>query len=291
MCSVSDTFSLFQTYSIATQEISKDTQDDALSYTNSIVALMLSVILAPALAIVLQVILSSNNTNTIHYNHETRNSSSLHYQRRLQHILTGILFYILSYIISRPIAMTLLCISSITFYILHRARSSSTKVQQHFLDFFGPLLRDYEKKIHNLPGAFWFLLGCTIVVCCFPMNIARTSILCLALGDPMAAVVGIHVGGPNIAYSYSSSSSNSGKSSSQKKVGSKSISGCMACFTTCSLVAMICMNQYGPKLWFLTGFTATAMESFESLCPWFAIDDNLLIPVGTGVVLWLYTTC
>lgn len=287
MCSVSDTFSLFQTYSIATQEISKDTQDDALSF-NSIVAFMLSVILAPALAIVLQVILSSNNTkNTIHYHHETRNSSSLHYQRRLQHSLTGILFYILSYIISRPIAMTLLCISSISFYTLHRARSSSTKVQQHFLDFFGPLLRDYEKNIYNLPGAFWFLLGCTIVVCCFPMTIARTSILCLALGDPIAAVVGIHVGGPHIGYSYSSGSS----SSSLKKVGSKSISGCMACFMTCSLVAVVCMNQYGPKLWFLTGFTATAMEIFESLCPWFAIDDNLLIPVGTGVVLWLYTTC
>jgi dolichol kinase len=269
----------------ASQEISNHSSDNLLSNNNdtSLVTLLLSIVLAPALAIVLQLFLSSSS-NTTPQHVETRNSSSLHYRRRIQHALTGLLFYILSYMISRPIAMTLLCISSISFYTIHKRRSSLNKVQDHFLQFFGPLLREYEKNVNNLPGAFWFLFGCTIVVCCFPINIARTSILCLAFGDPIAAIVGIQVRGPKLQSYFSTNHE-------QNQAGDKSIAGCLACFVICYLVAMACMNPYGPTVWFLTGCTATVMEVLESVLPYpFVVDDNLLIPVGTGIVLWLYTT-
>jgi Dolichol kinase len=268
-----------------TREISANTTDNVFSNNTATAAfkVLLSIVLAPSVALVLQLLISSKlSINTQH--HETKRSSSLHYQRRIQHASTGLLFYILSYMIPTPIAMALLCTSSISFYAIHRARSSSTRVQHHFVQFFGPLLRDNERNVNNLPGAFWFVLGCTIVICCFPMNISRTSILCLAFGDPIAAIVGIQVGGPNL-YSNSRSSVEGG----QNKTGGKSISGCLACFGICCVVAMMCMHEYGPKLWFLTGLTATAMEVLESFfCPCAAVDDNLLIPVGTSSVLWIY---
>ena len=45
------------------------------------------------------------------------------------------------------------------------------------------------------------------------------------------------------------------------------------------------MNDFGVEVWFLTGSVATIMEAFSC-----AIDDNFLIPVGTGTALWLYTS-
>ena len=140
---------------------------------------------------------------------------------------------------------------------------------------FGPLLRDHEKKLNALPGAFWFLLGTTIVVCAFPINIARTSILCLAFGDPIAAIVGINVGGPKLCR-------NGGG-------GSKSLAGCLACFWSCYLVSFVCMRELGPEAWFMTGVIATVMEGLNFFWS-IPLDDNLLIPVGTSVSLWLYST-
>ena len=251
----------------------------------SCVSYIIYLLVVPSIVIVLQLLM------TINQRQDQQHSSNLHYPRRIQHALTGLLFYGLSYILSRPIAITLLCISSISFYAIHRARSLSTKIQQQFLDLFGPLLREYEKNVETLPGAFWFLCGTTVVVCCFPMNIARTSILCLALGDPIAAIVGIQVGGPKI-YRHGVAVAGAGAAAGAevpKKRGNKSIAGCMACFWTCYLVSVACMKQYGPKLWFLTGFVATCMEVLESFCSFAVVDDNLLIPVGTGTVLWCYT--
>lgn len=48
---------------------------------------------------------------------------------------------------------------------------------------FGTLLREKEKNVDVLPGAFYFLLGTTIIVILFPMNIVRACLLCLSFGD------------------------------------------------------------------------------------------------------------
>ena len=225
----------------------------------------LLILIAPTLAILLQLLTASNSSTS-----SNSNASSLHHRRRLQHALTGILFYVLSFILPHIVAIILLSLATIAFYALHSARSTSTSVQEYYMKHFGPLLRDHEKNIYTLPGAFWFLVGTTIVVSAFPIHIARTSLLCLSFGDPIAALVGIRIGGPKIVVSTG---------------GSKSVSGCLACFWTCYLVAFFCMNEFGSEAWFLTGFVATFMEVFSS---WIA-DDNVLIPVGTGTVLWLYT--
>jgi dolichol kinase len=49
------------------------------------------------------------------------------------------------------------------------------------------------------------------------------------------------------------------------------------------------MRELGPEAWFLTGFVATVMEGLNLFCS-IPLDDNVLIPVGTGITLWLYTT-
>jgi len=239
----------------------------ALSTHHGLVFYLLIIVSAPILAILLQVLASGSGRNgNIQV---ARNSSSFHHRRRFQHILTGVLFYCLSYVLSQFVAALILAIATVVFYGLHKARSVSKSVQEHYMKHFGPLLRDHEKNLDTLPGAFWFLLGTCIVVSSFDMNIARTSLLCLSFGDPIAAMAGIRFGGPKI-FMYG---------------GSKSAVGCSACFWTCFLVAFFCMNDFGVEVWFLTGSVATIMEAFSC-----AIDDNFLIPVGTGTALWLYTS-
>lgn len=117
------------------QETSTNATDNSFSNDTTAAAaaafkVLLSVVLAPTLAIVLQLFISSKSTtNTQH--HETKKSSSLHYQRRIQHASAGLMFYMLSYMIPISIAMALLlCTSSISFYTIHRARSSSISLER-----------------------------------------------------------------------------------------------------------------------------------------------------------------
>lgn len=236
------------------------------------------VIVTPILVICMQLLAASQGER-----HDAPSvSSNLHLIRRIQHAVTGLVFYGLSYVLPSSLAIALLCISTLAFYLLHVARSQSHSVQEYYLRHFGPLLRDHEKRLNVLSGAFWFLVGTTIVVCVFPLNIARTSILCLAFGDPMAAIVGIKLGGPKLC--LASNNNNGGG-----RGGSKSVAGCLACFWSCYLVSFVCMRELGPEAWFLTGFVATVMEGLNLFCS-IPLDDNVLIPVGTGITLWLYTT-
>ena len=236
------------------------------------------IILAPTMVIVLQILAARMRNNNDERGKKGNQNSKHQYdhgRRRVQHALTGFLFYVLSFILPLYMAHILLSITTTLFYILHLARSRSKQVQISYIQHFGPLLRDHEKSVHSVPGAFWFLLGTTILVFSFTMDVARTSLLCLSFGDPMASAVGMKlaaVGG--------------GRLKAQFRYGSKSLAGCCACFVTCVFMSMIGMGfQYGTRIWIWTGIVATFMEVLSGIV---GIDDNILIPLGTGVALSFY---
>ena len=260
---------------LATDDLTSTVSSSEYTMTDGSINYLL-VLAASFAAILLQFFTTSRN--------EARNeripinASSLQYKRRLQHASTGLLFFAISFVLPRITCIILLSTATMIFFALHKARSKSIVVQDYYMKQFGPILRDHEKSLDTLPGAFWFLVGTTIVVSLFPINIARTSLLCLSFGDPLAAIVGILVGGPKMYVAGNRSGS------------SKSVSGCFACFFTCYLVALLCMNNYGMKVWMLTGLVATLMETLGGRVSTFSVDDNISIPVGTGSALWLYTT-
>lgn len=243
---------------------------------------MIFIVLAPTMAILLQLCtarisnLADNQCSSSYTSNtadDSGNSSQPTYsncRRRIQHALTGFLFFLLSYILPHSIACLLLSLATTLFYVLHLARSKSKSIQHQYLQHFGPLLREHERNVNTVPGAFWFLLGTTILVLSFTMDIIRTSLLCLSFGDPIASITGMSFGGPKVHFRH----------------GIKSLVGCCSCFITCVLISMFCMGiQYGPGVWILTGFAATLMEVSSGFM---GIDDNILIPLGTGAVLSLY---
>ena len=232
---------------------------------NSLIVYIILIVAVPVLAVLLQMIVSGREEKT--NVPATRSSSSFLHRRRLQHILTGLMFYGISFLLSQFVGAVLLALATSLFYGLHKSRSFSKSVQDYYMKHFGPLLRDHEKKLDTLPGAFWFLLGSLFVFSSFTMSIARASLLSLTFGDPIAAMVGIRFGGDGI-------------------YGNKTAVGCLACFVTCVFTTFCCMSHFDVDVWVLGGVVSTAMETFSLGC---AIDDNFLIPVGTGIVLWLYT--
>lgn len=217
-----------------------------------------------------------NHSNRFQGSMTSKLSNMTHYARRIQHALTGILFYLLSFVISTKLASSLLVIATLAFYILlHLGRAKSKRIQDMYLQWFGSLLREHEKQLHQLPGAFWFLLGTTIVVLCFDMQVARISILCLSLGDPIAALVGIRFGG---YYQNGLIPPN------------KSIHGCVSCFIVCFCICIThisidCFrNAIGISI--VTALVATIMECYGKHC--MSLDDNLLISLGVATTLHMF---
>ena len=181
--------------------------------------------------------------------------TDLHIQRRIQHAVTGLVFVAISYIIPPKPAGIMLLVADVALYALHRARLRSESAQEIYMKLFGALLRPHERT--SLPGAFYFILG-TAASLAFPINAARLSVLCLSLGDPVAAIVGTTIGGP-------------------KLIGGKSWSGTLACFAVCFVLGYGIMG-FNPTCSTVAGLCATFAELFSSII---GIDDNLLIPIST----------
>ena len=103
-------------------------------------------------------------------------------------------------------------------------------------------------------------LGAMVSLMLYPEPAASIAIYALAFGDGMASLVGRLVPGPRIPF-----------------VGSKSVMGSLACFAAVFVSSLPLVST--PAEAALIAFTATALEAAPS-----GDFDNLLVPVGTGLV-------
>lgn len=197
---------------------------------------------------------------------ESKERSDLHLRRRIQHASTGLAFVSLSYLIPPIPAAIMLLIVAAALFALHRLRLRSDAAQEVYMKLFGALLRPHERT--SLPGAFYFVLG-TAISLAFPIDIARLSVLCLSLGDPVAAIVGTTVGGPRLFGDERTS-----------------WSGSLACFVT-SFVLGVGVIGFDAMESSVAAISATLAEAFA---PRIGIDDNLLVPIATCLGLWLYVS-
>merc|ERR1719491_111436 len=266
---------------------------------------------------------SSNATANMH-----GRSSANHHRRRIQHAITGLSFYFLSYIIPRSLCTTLLSASTLLLYILNLARSLSPTIQSHYLAQFGPLLRNHELIPGVLPGAFWFVAGITVTSLLIPdLNVARVGVLCLAFGDPVAASVGLCFPGSSLAFEVScwggirlvgrrrrqtgrrqirkrkrrrtidvkEDKCAVGDEVSGKRGARKSLAGCVSCFLTSFVLAHVSSPSWynGEEGWgwdasLVAACTTTVLEGLIS--SFIGVDDNFLIPIGTSLALFSYNS-
>lgn len=133
-------------------------------------------------------------------------------------------------------------------------------VQKLFMRIFGILLRDRE--FDKFTGSSYLLVGAIITIWLFPKPYALLSLLFLIISDACAALVGKRFG--------------------KHKIFNKSWEGTAAFF-----ISSVAISLFFPNLPLPQRITAVITATLIELLP-LQIDDNLLIPLGSGGIIWVF---
>lgn len=196
--------------------------------------------------------------------------SDLQWPRRLFHFGSGVVVaYLYHTFFTHSEAVYLLGFMACMVYIFEQIRVNYPEQAAKFTLYSRYLLRAEEqlKESAQVP----YIMGLLLTILSFPKPIAIGAILTLAIADPLSALIGIRFG--------------------QRKIGPrKTLEGSLAFFCACTaslLMGFSTIHQMHPALIGLCLSAALIISLFE-LIP-IKIDDNLTIPLFTGVMTWLLT--
>ncbi len=177
-----------------------------------------------------------------------------------------------------PVILLILLIGSL---VIEWLRMRHPKVQKIFHASFGHMLREEETR--KTTGSTYIIGAafiCSVVFYRSP-HIAFMTLFMFILGDAVAALVGLAVG--------------------RIKIGKKSLEGSLACFFLCMLLFVfvfphlpLLLQQWDGQiplaLALITSLSVTVLELWPmKIAPHFVINDNLAVPVITGLIMqWLY---
>ncbi len=188
-----------------------------------------------------------------------------HLERKLYHLVNGLIcFGLYAFVLTR--AQSLLVLGSIggLWFLVDTLRFRSPVVNRMALRVFGRLMR--REELRSLTGNSYFILGLFIVACVFPRPIVCLSVLYLALGDPIAAIVGTRWG-------------------KHRVWNKKSVEGMTANFLVTALASWLCgaflLASPNPWLLALVGGVCSVIAEAIPL----GVDDNLSIPVVSATLL------
>lgn len=193
----------------------------------------------------------------------------LHLARRLFHFLGGLgIILIYGLLFDHSTAVHIIGTAACCFFIFEHARIRYPEYNAFFAKIAKPFLRAEEhlKESALLP----FIIGVFLTILSFPKPVAIPSILVLSISDPLAAICGISF-------------------SKTKNLAGKSKEGSLAFFISTFLCVFL-FFYYSPiklNLWNL----AIVVTLFSTILTFVEripskLDDNLLIPIASGFVLW-----
>lgn len=188
--------------------------------------------------------------------------TKLEVNRQLVHILVGIVIVTLLYFDILD-AMILFALAVAGFALSFLCKKHKVPVISKLLK-----MLDREKDLKSFPGRglVFYVFGAFLAVLIFPRDIAMASILILAFGDSVSRLVG--------PYGYIKHPFHS----------EKFLEGVIAGAFVATLGAMF----FVP---FLQAFSASVvamlLEGIDFEIKNFKVDDNLMIPVVAGGVVWL----
>lgn len=194
--------------------------------------------------------------------------SDLHILRKLWHTSAGsiaLYFYYTTNASKQDWAFVALIIG-IAGLIADFARMKNQALNTFVINLLAPIMRQSEKD--GLSGLPFYALGSAFSLYLFEEKLAILSIFFLVFADPISSLFGILLG-------------------KDKILPNKSIQGSMAGFFTCYIITMIFLREYnatnGDVL--LYCIIAGVIGSVSELLSAFNIDDNLTIPVVSGLGL------
>lgn len=194
--------------------------------------------------------------------------STFHLSRKIYHSLMGLSCVALyTWVLNRQQALILLSIFGGLFLVLDFTRLKLPRLNALTLKLFGKIMRREELK--SISGNSFYILGLVVLVLFFPKPIVILSTLFLALGDPIAAIVGSAYG--------------------KIKISSKGKTLEGACANAiCSALVSLLFGVWYLELSGLSALTfgllGAAISTFVELIP-SPVDDNFTIPVGSAILL------
>jgi glycerol-3-phosphate acyltransferase PlsY len=182
--------------------------------------------------------------------------------RRLWHIFGGLCLATAGLLVEANIFLPGLISATAAFLILEFTRLKFARVNRRFLAFFHLLLR--EREASTLTGSAYLLIAACIVFLLCDKYIAVMAVAFVAVGDPVAGMVGERWG--------------------KAKVRGKTLARSSACLVSCLAIGAILTAITDVGLWLVLigAVCATAVESLS-----LPVNDNLTIPLVSGGVMML----
>ena len=181
--------------------------------------------------------------------------------RQTVHILYGLLIAGLVFYLERIEASILLLVILVIGFLLSQINKSKKNIPV-ITDLLCLCEREYHLLVSPGLGPLQSTIGSLFVVVLFDTRIAFISVLTLTFGDSLSALTGFYFGRHLLPWS-----------------GHKTVEGTMACFLASFLVCVLFV-PYAIAV--ILGLTAALIESLAV-----RFDDNVLIPLAVGCVLWL----
>jgi len=191
--------------------------------------------------------------------------------RNLFHVSMGISVVLAYELFLSRTAMLIIGLSALGLFVFMDVlrRVSDTWNERFVQKMFGKISRPGEA--HRIPSATWYVTSLLIGAWLLPQHAIAVGALVLAFGDPVAALMGRRFG-------------------RIKLVGDKSLVGTLSfaviSMLVVSLFAWVAMPGWGPVRGFGLGTAVGLVGALTELVST-RLDDNLTIPLTTGVVAML----
>ena len=199
--------------------------------------------------------------------------NDLHLARKIWHVSMGMLIVFI-YVFSGMSAGTAVLILGSALgldLIVETARLRIPSFNEQVLRFWGPFMRSSE--VSHMSGVPYYLLASMLALAIFPKPVGVLSVLFLAIGDPVASLIGILYG-----------------QNSPRVAQGKSLVGTLGGVAACSLVTFVFLKAWPVPVsdgaWILLSLIGGIAGGTAELAP-FDMDDNFTIPMISGFVMWL----
>lgn len=189
-----------------------------------------------------------------------KQTKSIECKRQLFHAIAGILIVVFFYY--HILSLWLFFIVIITAIIIYRMWEEG---HQRLLDWF---MKNFERnKAEKGIGALWYVFGCFFTLLLFPKNSALAALMILALGDSVSHFFGQFYG--RIPHPLN-----------KKKNVEGTLLGILTGFAGAALFV-------APLHAFIAAFIAMNVEVVEWKIGLWKLNDNFVIPMVAGFVLFL----
>ena len=188
---------------------------------------------------------------------------ALNPQRRLFHMAVGSLFPVLALLVDREAFFAALITATVALVAADIVRLRVRRMNLLAQRWLGPLLRRGEES--RLTGASYVLLGTLAAFALFQRDVAVLAVLFLAVGDPVAAMVGMRF--------------------RHGRLFGKSPMGSMAMVAAAlGVIALLdATGGVGFRCPFVAGAVVAALAEILPL----PVNDNLTVPLSAGAAMAL----